>query len=94
MENQKTVRELLKDWLETVMADKVMFNTIINDTLLETIGMRENSMEKTLNILRTAAKEMQGKQLSTGTITKVLIEKTKGLWKIIVFKQPKHPAQL
>jgi hypothetical protein len=86
MENQKNVREMLKDWLETVMTDKVMFNAIINDKLIEKIGMRENSMEKTLNILRNAAKEMEGQQLSTGAITKVLIEKTKGLWKIVVFK--------
>ena len=86
MENQKNVRELLKAWLEAVMADKTIFNAVINDGLIKTIGMRENSMKNTLNILRNAAKDIQGQQLSTGTITKVLIQKTKGLWKIIVFK--------
>jgi len=86
MENQKNVRELLKAWLEAVMADKTIFNAVINDGLIKTIGMRENSMKNTLNILRNAAKDIQGQQLSTGTITKVLIQKTKGLWKIIVFR--------
>ena len=86
MENQKNVRELLKAWLEAVMANKTIFNAVINDGLIKTIGMRENSMKNTLNILRNAAKDIQGQQLSTGTITKVLIQKTKGLWKIIVFK--------
>jgi hypothetical protein len=87
MEKEKTARELLIDWLETVMADKVMFNAIIDKKLIATIGLRENTLENTLYILRNAAEMLAGQKLSTGTITKVLIEKKKGLWKIVVFKE-------
>ncbi|MHB9155364.1 MAG: hypothetical protein ACYC5N_06675 [Endomicrobiales bacterium] len=84
---EKSARELLKDWLEAVMADKVMFNAVVDKKLTETIGLKENTLEKTIAILRNAAKELAGQKLATGTITKVLIEKQKGLWKIIVFKE-------
>jgi hypothetical protein len=89
MAEEKTARELLKDWLEVVMADKVMFSAIIDAklTLAETIGLKENTLEKVVSILRRAAQELAGQKISTGTITKVLIEKHKGLWKIIVFKE-------
>jgi hypothetical protein len=86
MSEEKTVTELLKAWVETVMADKVMFNAVIDNKLAETIGLKENTLEKTINILRNASKELAGQNISTGTITKILIEKQKGLWKIVVFK--------
>jgi len=87
MEKEKTARELLKDWLEAVMADKVMFNAVVDKKLTETIGLKDNTLEISLNILRKAGKALAGQKLATGTITKVLIEKQKGLWKIIVFKE-------
>jgi hypothetical protein len=93
MEKEKTARELLKDWLETVMADKVMFTAVIDKKLIAAIGLKDNTLEKTLAILRSAAEMLAGQKLTTGTITKVLIEKHKGLWKIIVFKE-RFPAQL
>jgi hypothetical protein len=87
MTEDKSARELLKVWLEGVMADKVMFNANIDMKFAKNIGLADNTLDNILRILREAAKELRGEKIPTGVISNILIEKNKGLWKIIVFKQ-------
>jgi len=87
MEEQKTAVELLRHWLNAVMSDKVIFAAIIDKKLAENIGLKENTLENIVSIIRDAAKELTGKKISAGLISNILIEKKGGLWKIIVFKE-------
>ena len=89
MAEEKTVRELLFNWLDTVMADKVMFSAVIDSKLASAAGLEFRNIDNFLKILRDAAKELKSAELSTGRVSNILIEKNKGLWKIIVFKE-KH----
>lgn len=91
MEEQKTAVESLRHWLDVVMSDKVIFTAIIDKKLAENIGLKENTLENIVSIVRDGAKELIGKKISAGLISNILIEKKGGLWKIIVFKE-KQPA--
>jgi hypothetical protein len=89
---QKTVRDLLFIWIDSVMADKVMFSAIINSQLADAIGLEFRNIDNFLKILRDAVKELKEAELSTGRVSNILIEKHRGLWKFIIFKQ-KQTAQ-
>jgi hypothetical protein len=81
-----TVREALHNWLNIVMADKVMFSSVIDKKLITAIGLENNTMDNFIRIIKDAAKETIGKEVTGGKITNILVEKKHGLWKIIVFK--------
>ncbi len=87
MNEEKTARELVLNWLDKAMADKVMFTAIIDGALARSIGLADNTMDNIVRIIRTAANELRGEKISTGIISNILIEKNKGVWKIVVFKE-------
>ena len=83
----KTAAELLHLWLNSVMADKVIFTAVIDRQLAKTIGLEDNTLDNIVRIIRTAAKELRGETIPAGVISDILIEKKNGLWKIVVFKK-------
>jgi hypothetical protein len=83
----KRAPELLYNWINTVMADKVIFTAVIDRQFAKNIGLAENTIENITRIIRKASKEICGKELSSGVISDILIENKNGLWKIVVFKK-------
>ena len=84
---EKTASGALNLWLNTVMADKVMFTAVIDKKLAKEIGLADNTADNLIRIIKNAAKELIGKELATGRISNILVQKNGGLWKIAVFKE-------
>ena len=85
----RSAKELLFDWLNRVMADKVIFTAVIDDKLAQVIGLDENTLDNIIRIIRNASREIIGEELATGRISNILIQRQGGLWKIVVFKERK-----
>lgn len=86
---EKTAGGALNNWLNTIMADKVIFSAVIDKKLAKDIGLAENTTDNLIRIIKTASKELIGKDVAGGCISNILVEKNKGLWKIVVFKTKK-----
>ena len=84
---EKTASGALNNWLNTIMADKVIFSAVIDKKLVKDIGLAENTTDNLIRIIKTASKDLIGKDVAGGSISNILVEKNKGLWKIVVFKE-------
>jgi len=92
LDGYKPADELLYYWLNAVMADKVMFTAMIDNAFAGKIGLEDNTMDNTVRIIRTASRKLIGRELSSGRISNILVERQGSFWKIVVFKE-KFPAK-
>ncbi|MDD5688548.1 MAG: hypothetical protein PHE88_12035 [Elusimicrobia bacterium] len=65
---------ILYRWLDLVMSDKTMLEYTIDENLAKDLGLEDMRIDSFLRSIKTAAKNLEGKELSTGKITYCKIE--------------------
>jgi len=66
---------ILYRWLDLIMSDKSMLEYTIDENLAKDLGLEDMRMDNFLRSIKTAAENLEGKELSTGKITYCKIEK-------------------